>query len=486
MWRNPRRHALFTGRQILTLRAVALLAVFFLTVGALQSTQRAAVDAAVNDVMVRDHVPAISIGIARGGRMLYARGYGYRDLPNAVAADTGTIYEIGSLTKQFTAVLILKLLQDGKLSLDDPLSKYVASYPSAGHVTLRQLLNQVSGIPDYTQQPDFFSYVEQSLTPAQIVAKVSSLPLDFSAGSKWEYSNTNYVLLGMVIEKITGRPYAEVLQTRLLDPLHLIATSYTDPGAASADRAFGYSWYNNYSILARPSSMNIPFSAGAMSSNVADLIAWDSALFSDRIIPPDLTKLMMTPGSLTDGTPTDYGFGLQLTRFYGRLGVMHAGGIFGFSSFNIVFPETKLQIVVLGNSDSFISAQALAKSIAAIVEPPGDRQLIASRFRPAQNEDPTVTAALKALLLQIQTGTITRAAFDATFNTAVSDAQFASAQRYINSLGTPRSFEFTEKRIVAGLPVYTYRISYASTRVFVFFGYGAAGKISTLLMQPGD
>ncbi|MEO6914172.1 MAG: serine hydrolase domain-containing protein [Candidatus Baltobacteraceae bacterium] len=474
-------------RQTPIIRALATLtAVFLLTLGALPAAQQAAVDGAVSAVMQRDQVPAISIGIARNGRMLYERGYGYRDLPGKVPADAGTIYEIGSITKQFTAVMILQLLHEGKLSLDDPVAKYVANYPSAARVTLRQLLSQVSGIPDYTQQADFLSYADQDLTPAQIVAKVASLPLDFAPASKWEYSNTNYVLLGMVIEKITGRSYAEALRTRLLNPLHLTSTTYTDLVATVADRAFGYSWYDKYSVLARPSSMTIPFSAGALSSNAADLIAWDTALFSDRILPPDLTTLMMTPGSLSDGTPIDYGFGLQLTRVYGRLGVMHSGGIFGFSSFNIVFPETKLQIVILGNSDSFVSAEALAKSIAAIVEPPSDRQLEATRFRPAQNEDPKITSALKMLLLQIQTGTITRAAFDTAFNTAVTDPQLAAAQRYISSLGTPKLIEFAEKRIVAGLPVYKYRIAYTSARVFVFFGYDADGKISTLLMQPAD
>lgn len=469
------------------IRALAtVLAVFLLTIGALPAVRRAAVDSAVTAVMQRDHVPAISIGIARNGTMLYARGYGYRDLPNTIAADSGTIYEIGSITKQFTAALILQLLHDGKLSLDDPLSKYVANYPAADRVTLRQLLDQVSGIPDYTQQLDFLSYVDQDLTPAQIVAKVSALPLEFSPGSKWEYSNTNYVLLGMTIEKITGQSYADALQARLLGPLHLSSTSYTNPAAATADRAFGYSWYGTYSVLARPSSRTIPFSAGALSSTVFDLIAWDTALFSNRVLPPELTKLMMTPGTLTDGTPTDYGFGLQLSRFYGRLAVMHGGGIFGFSSFNIVFPDTKLQIAILGNSDTFVSAEALAKSIAAIIEPPSDRQLEATQFRPAQNEDPKITAALTTILSQIESGAITRAAFDASFNAAVSDAQFAAAERYISLLGTPKLFEFAEKRIVAGLPVYKYRITYPSARVFVFFGYGADGKISTLLMRPAE
>ncbi|MDQ2679907.1 MAG: beta-lactamase family protein [Candidatus Eremiobacteraeota bacterium] len=357
-------------RRLLTLAALILS-----VIGALPAVQRAAVDSAVIDVMARDHVPAISVGIARGRKMLYARGYGYRDLRNKLPADDATVYEVGSLTKQFTAALILQLVHQRELSLEDPISKYVHNYPAAATITLRQLLNQVSGVPDYSQQSGFRDNAYQELTPAQLVATVSALPLDFAPGSKWEYSNTNYVLLGMVIEAVTGQAYANALRTRLLEPLHLTATNYTDPASEITDRALGYSWSNGSSILARPAAMSVAYSAGALSSNVRDLLTWDTDLFSNGVLPANLTNLMMMPALLSDGSSSAYGFGLQLERFYGRLGVMHAGQIFGFSSFNVVFPDSKLQIVILGNSDTFASAQPLAKSIAAILDPPSNPRL---------------------------------------------------------------------------------------------------------------
>ena len=337
---------------------------------ALNPPQIARIDEAMHEVMAREHIAGMSIALAQRGRILYARGYGYRDLRAHAPADRATIYEIGSLTKQFTAACVLMLAAQGKLDLDAPLSRYIDAPVPWRAVTVRQLLSQVSGIPDHLEMPDFRNWAQVQRTPGQLIHAVQPAGLHFQPGTRWEYSNTNYFLLGLIIESTSGAAYATFLQQHILRPLNLQSTSYTDVSMKHDGRAAGYAWDGAAFDNAGLSSMHLAFAAGALSSNVDDLIAWNTALLADRVLPPKFTALMTTEGMLADLTGTAYGMGLMLANMYGRAVIFHTGAIDGFSASAGSVEAEGLQFVVLTNTER-IDTIPIAKTLVAIADPPG-------------------------------------------------------------------------------------------------------------------
>jgi CubicO group peptidase (beta-lactamase class C family) len=453
-----------------------------LTVGPQQSHQ---IDAAITDAMQRGHIAGISVAVAQRGKILYARGYGYRDAGKTKPADAATIYEIGSVTKQFTAACILMLVRDGKLSLDDTLAKFVPQYANGGAVTVRQLLNQISGIPNYTEDPAFEVWGNKDTTPAQILEHVQAQKLDFAPGTQWEYSNTNYVVLGMIIEKVSGLPYATFLERNLLGPLHLRSTFYTDLAKlGTADTATGTAWSGEKFVPSGQGSMTTPYSAGALSSNVADLTAWDTALFADRVLPHNLTTLMMMPGTLADASATSYGMGLELSRIYGRLFVDHNGGIPGFSAYTGTEKDSQLQISVLSNTAADLGP--IVKTLVGIVHPPTNAELLASAFHPAKNEDPKITELVKSVLADAQAGKLDRTRLTPAFNAYVTQANVQQTAAALSALGPPTLFEFAGSQKKGDSTLYSYRISFATRKLLMLMGITADGKISTVGFEPTD
>ena len=438
------------------------------------------IDSAMTDAMARGHIAGASIAIAQNGKMLYAKGYGYRDQGFQKHADKSTIYEIGSVTKQFTAAAVLMLVRDKKLSLEDPLSKFVPQYTNAAAVTVRQLLNQTSGIPNYTEDPKFDVWGNQDNTPAQVLAHVQTQKLDFAPGSQWAYSNTNYLLLGMIIERVSGQPYADFVQKKLFAPLHLKSTFYTCLARLGTDDiAAGTAWRDGHFVPAGQGSMTTPYAAGALSSNVLDLTAWDTALLGDRVLPHALTQLMITPGTLTDGSKTTYGMGLGIARIYGRLVIAHNGGIGGFSAVTGTERDSHLQITILSNTQG-LDLGPIVKTLTQIVHPPNNAELVASSFHPAKNEDPQITALVKSIVAQAQAGKIDRSTLTPEFSAELTDANVIQTGAALSSLGAPSLFEFAGSSKKGDSTLYTYRISFASRKLIVTVGLAASGKISMI------
>ncbi|MFN2529315.1 MAG: serine hydrolase domain-containing protein [Candidatus Baltobacteraceae bacterium] len=444
------------------------------------------VDAAMMDAIQRGHIAGASIAIARNGKILYAHGYGYRDAALKKAADKSTIYEIGSVTKQFTAAAVLMLVRDRKLSLEDPLAKFVPEYRNAADVTVRELLNQTSGIPNYTDDPAFEVWGNKETTPAQLLAHIQAQKLGFLPATQWEYSNTNYFLLGMIIEKVAGMPYATFLQTRVFNPLHLHSTSYTDlQKSGTDDIAAGTAWKNGAFAPSAVGTMTTPFSAGALSSNVEDLTAWDTALFGGQVLPHALSKLMMTPGTLADNTSTDYGMGLGLTRIYGRLFIDHNGGINGFSAYTGTEAESHLQITVLSNTQG-VDLGPIVKTLISIVHPPTNTELVASAFHAAKNEDPKITALVKAFFLDAQAGKLDRSLLTPEFSASLKQENVVRTGAALASFGAPTLFEFAGSEKKGDSMLYTYRITLKTRKLMMTLGITAAGKLSAVVFDNAD
>ena len=332
------------------------------------------IDAIARAAMDEEHIPGLSIAVVRGPDTIVARGWGWADLELRVPASAETVYRIGSLTKQFTALAILQLAEQGRLSLDDTLQRFVPSFRTPGrHITIRHLLTHTSGIPNYTAiGQEWTRRMRLDLPPDSLLALVRRRPPDFAPGARFHYSNTNYFLLGLVIERVSGEPYARYIQEHIAAPLGLARTTYCDTRRILPGRAEGYTQDTSGTVHADFISMDLPYAAGALCSTVLDLITWQRALWSDRLLQPGGYNTMSTPGQLTNGNRTVYGFGLGIGSLEGHRVVQHSGGINGFASALVTLPDDTLIIAVLTNSEDANAtrvAQRIARAALGLPEP---------------------------------------------------------------------------------------------------------------------
>jgi len=324
------------------------------------------IDSLVNDYMTVKKVPAVSVAVLHGQDTVVMRRYGLASREANRQADASTVYEIGSITKQFTSSGIMRLVERGKVSLDDPISKYVPDLPAhEQNVKIRQLLNHTSGVHNYTSSPEWAKTWKDDYTPRQIVAFVDKDTLDFPSGTRYSYSNTGYVLLGMVIEKASGQPYATFVQREFFGPLGLTQTSYCPSRATDPHFAVGYQMKGDTMRTADYLSMTHPFAAGAICSTVRDLVKWQRALVAGKVVSAKSFEQMTTPYSLPGGRRMNYGFGLTVSQMGSKKVVAHGGGIFGFTTAGMFIPEDQINVAVFTNSEG--GPDALAANIARAV-----------------------------------------------------------------------------------------------------------------------
>jgi D-alanyl-D-alanine carboxypeptidase len=316
----------------------------------------------------------LSVAVVRGRDTLLLKGYGRADLENDVPATPATVYRIGSITKQFTAAAIMQLVEQGKIALDDTIQRFLPEYHAQGHhVTVRELLTHTSGIKSYTSLgPAWTRTITLDLSHDSLVALFQDVPFDFEPGTRFLYDNSGFYLLGMIIERVSGEPYADYLAHHLFEPLGLRATRYCDARPLIPHRARGYERDSAGFVNASPLSMTQPFSAGALCSTVGDLVAWTRALDAGRPVTAASYAAMTTPATLADGSHTAYGFGLAIGELGGHRKVAHGGGINGFLTELDDYPADSLTIVVLTNSESTRPgrlADDLARLVLAVPAP---------------------------------------------------------------------------------------------------------------------
>lgn len=355
-------------RPILSLVAFSLSLVLAAGSAAAQASLPAAIDAIVEAPIKAGKVAGASVAVVRGGQTLVERGYGLADLQLDVPTPPRAIYEIGSVTKQFTAAAILLLAEDGKLSLDDELTKFLPEYPTAGHrVTLRHLLNHTSGIKGYTEMPDIGSMMAMKKTPAEIVKLFSSQPFDFAPGEDLIYNNSAFFLLGLIIEKASGQPYADFIKSRLFDKIGMTDSSYCSERTIQKRKVHGYDTINGALVLKAAIDHGWPYAAGSLCSSAHDLVLWNRALHGGKVLSADSYRAMITPASLNDGAATRYTMGLGVTNTGGRRLIAHGGGIFGYLSQLDYYPDDDLTIVVLFNTAGPVNPQTISREIAEAV-----------------------------------------------------------------------------------------------------------------------
>lgn len=310
-----------------------------------------------------------TILVAKDGRPVFRQAYGLANREWNARTTLDTHFRIGSLTKQFTAAAILQLVEAGKLSLDDPVVRFYPEAPKAWEgVRVRHLLNHTSGIINYTALPDYLPAISRIERPPQaLVALVTAEPLLFAPGERVEYSNTNYLLLGLAIESASGRPYARYLSERIFAPLGLKDTGYDDATALLPRRAAGYRFGQGQWRNAAPMASSVAYAAGGLYSTVDDLLAWDEALFSGRVISEGSRRAMFDDGG------RGYGFGWYVGTAHGRTLWSHGGAVSGFLAMTDYYPEARLAVIVLANNEN-TPAQKISRELAAlwfgIIDPP--------------------------------------------------------------------------------------------------------------------
>jgi len=323
------------------------------------------------DAMFREAYPADEPGAAvivvREEEVILRQGYGMADLELGVAMRPDMVFRLGSITKQFTAVAVMMLVQEGQIALDAPITTYLPDYPMQGHIiTVEHLLTHTSGIANYTEIPEVMEDLAKDMAIAEMIATFQDIELSFEPGTRFRYSNSGYFLLGAIIEEVTGQSYADYIDQRIFQPLAMKRSFYGEHARIIPGRVRGYEKEQDTYVNTAYLSMTRPYAAGALLSTVDDLARWDAALYTDRLLPAAARERLWRSYTLADGSSADYGYGWLIGTYNGEPLLAHGGGIHGFVTFALRMPERKIFVAVLSNNPAGPTPQLLAqKAVAA-------------------------------------------------------------------------------------------------------------------------
>ena len=438
------------------------------------------VDAAAVKVLEATGVPSASIAIVQGGKIAYLKAYGKARLSPPMEAAPAMQYSVGSISKQFTAAMMLLLVQDGKVTLDDPVGKYLPGLTRASEVTIRQVLSMTSGYQDYWPEDYVMTSMLQPTDPQKILDVWGKKPLDFEPGTKWQYSNTNYVIAGRIVEMVGGRPLVDQLQERIFKPLKMTGVLNSDASRLPATDPTGY--YRHALGPLRPAPQEGKgwvFAAGELAMPASDLAVWNISMMDRTLLAPASYEAMFTDQKLKDGKGTHYGLGVQVGRCGGHLCIEHSGEVSGFVSENIIYPADKTAITVLTNEDASGAAGALTKEITGLLlAPPAPA--------PAAAEQPTKA---EARALAIFTGLLEER-LDRTQLTAFCNDYFSAEAvddfaKSLKPLGVPTSFKQVGEQQRGGMTFRIFAVQCAGKEVRVTEYDEPDGKIEQFLVIPG-
>jgi CubicO group peptidase (beta-lactamase class C family) len=354
-----------------------ILALLLVTAGLARAAQPAATpppasaarfEAVLAAAYAADQPGAVAI-VVKDGRVLYRGARGMASLELGVPLQPDMVFRLGSITKQFTAAAVMLLAAEGKLALDDPIEKHLPGYPTQGHtITIEHLLTHTSGIQSYTDMPGWMTTrIVNDMTVQELVDGFKKEPMQFAPGKEFRYNNSGYVLLGAIIEKVSGKSYEAFLVERIFTPLGMTSTHYGSNGPIIPKRVEGYTRDGEATRNASYLSMTQPYAAGSLVSSVDDLARWDAALSAGTLLSPAQLERMWRPYTLADGKPSRYGYGFATSTMRSRPVVEHGGGIHGFSTYALRMPEDRVYVAVLSNSDSpKTDPGAVAKRLAAL------------------------------------------------------------------------------------------------------------------------
>ncbi len=440
----------------------------------LPAAEQTKVDAIAERVLAQTGVPSASVGIVTDGKIAYLKAYGKAQLYPPAAAEPQMRYSIGSISKQFTAAAILILQQQGKLSLDDKISKWLPQLTHANEVTLREILSHTSGYQDYYAEDYSMLPMKNPTTADAILNNWGKKPLDFEPGTEWQYSNTNYVIAGKIIEIVSGMPLMKFLQQNIFTPLGMRSVMNSDIHQLEQTDAHGYIRYALGPLRPAPQDgAGWVFAGGELAMPVRDLLLWDISLMNQSLLQPASYKQMFTGVKLKSGEDTHYGLGVEITTRDGHPVISHSGEVSGFTSENMVLPHDKVAIAVLTNQEAAGAASAIAGKLAALLV----------GLPPSEAKQSTEQA--QQIFLGLQDGKIDRALFTANCN-AYFDAQaIGDFESSLKPLGAPLEFRQIAKELRGGMTFRIYDVSFPHKHLNVTTYQMPDGKIEQYLVIPG-
>jgi D-alanyl-D-alanine carboxypeptidase len=436
---------------------------------------RAKIDAMAQKVLDQTGVPSASVAIVQHGQIVYTHAYGKARLDPPLAAEPSMRYSIGSISKQFTAAAILLLEQEGKLSIDDPVSKYLPDLTRANEVTIRMLLSHTSGYQDYWPEDYLMPPMRNPTTAAYILDTWGKKPLDFDPGTRWQYSNTNYVIAGKIVEQLSDMPLMKYLQLHVFKPLDMAAVWNSDAEKLGDTDASGYIRYALGPLRPAPKEgQGWMFAAGELAMPAYDLAQWDISVMNRSLLAPKSYDEMFATVKLKDGSDSHYGLGLFTREAMGRSFYEHSGEVSGFVSENVVFPADKAAIAVLTNQDAAPAAGIIARSLGPIV-------LGIDTQAPNQAEQQALQ-----LFTNFQQGKIDRSLFTLNCNAYFSQQAIDDFQSSLSPLGKPSSVKQTVEELRGGMTFHVFEVAFPdSTRHLHITTYTMPdGKLEQYLVMP--
>jgi D-alanyl-D-alanine carboxypeptidase len=430
------------------------------------------IDNAVNAILAASGAPSASIAVVRDGSIAYEQAYGKARNPGTPAR-ASMRYSIGSVSKQFTAGAVLLLAEDGKLSLEDKVAKWLPDLSGANLVTVRQLLNMTAGYQDYWPQDYVFPAMMSPTTPRDVLRQWAQKPLDFEPGTKWQYSNTNYVIAGLIVESAAGMPLAEFLQRRIFTPLRMTSVRNVDSGPLESSDAGAY--LRNALGPLRPAPKEAKgwlFGAADLGMTAHDLALWDISIINRTLLNPESYQTMVTAAKISNDSTTGYGMGFFLGSSGGRKSIEHDGAVSGYLTANVIYPDNKVAIV------SFVNIYPGAASPHRDIE----EAIAGIIFDTATVEESKTTDLTRRVFLALQRGQIDRTLFTPNANAYFSAQTLSEFASSLGPIGVPAEFHQTAEIPRGGMVFRIYRVLCGSTMLEVSLATMPDGKIEQFIV----
>ena len=432
----------------------------------LSSELREKIDKLAQAALSGTGVPSASVAIVKDRQIAYVQAYGLARIESRSPATPEMRYSIGSVSKQFTAVAILLLQEEGKLSLNDKVGRFIPDLTRANEVTIRQLLSHTSGYQDYWPQDYVMPMMLKPVTAEKILDQWARKPLDFDPGTKWQYSNTNYVIAGVIIEKASGMPLLRYLREKIFTPLAMKSVSDIDEGKLGDTDPVGYMRYALGPLHPAPKEgKGWLFAAGELAMPARDLARWDISIIEQKLMKPSSYQELGTEVLLRNGLGSRYGLGVSVGRVAGHRALSHSGEVSGFTAENIVFPDEGVAVAVLTNQDAAEAAGRIAQGIAPLLLATND---------PAT---PGKVEQARKIFEGLQKGTIDRSLFTDNANSYFSEQSLKDFAGSLAPLGTPKEFNQVSQGLRGGMTLRVYIIRFEQKTLRAWTYEMADGKL---------
>ena len=460
-----------------SVRAAALLVTLLPAVGVeaqqgISPEMKGRIEAAVARVMNSTGVPSAEVGVVQDGKIVYTAAFGKARLEPVVTARPEMHYPVGSISKQFTAACVLLLVEEGKMKLDDPVARWFPELTRAKDVTVRMLMSHTSGYSDYAPEDYTIPAWTKPMDPLKLVREWAGKPLDFEPGTKWQYSNTNFVLTALIVEKVTGEPFWKFLKARVLDPLglHEVVNLDTDRARVEPEGTM-----RNALGPLRPAILEAPgwyLGDATLAMPVADLLRWDISVMDKTLLKPDSYRSMETETLLKNGAPTGYGLAVDVALRNGHRTIAHGGEVGGFVAQNTILPDDREAVAVLTNQEASGAAGAIATAIIGILQAP-------TRDKGAGAAE----AQVQAILDGLEDGKLDRSALTGNCSFYFSAQAVDDFSSSLKPLGPVVEVRQTREALRGGMTFRAFAVSFREKRVAVTTYSMPDGKLEQFLVE---